>query len=188
MSMQRINIVGSSGAGKSTLGRQLSARLGVPHIELDYLYWEPNWNNVPEEELQRRIQEAIQSPTWVIDGNYSIVRYIIWPQLDTVIWLDYSLPVVMWRHLRRAMRRVLMHQECCNGNYETLRHTLSREGAWYYALKTYHQRQQQVRDSLARPEYAGLRVLHFTMPRQAQRWLRSLHESTLVNNPLRVGD
>src|SRR5688500_3597481 len=40
---KRIIVVGSSGSGKSTLGEQLAARLDVPFIELDALYWEPGW-------------------------------------------------------------------------------------------------------------------------------------------------
>jgi hypothetical protein len=37
--MERINIVGIGCAGKSTLARALAARLGVPHVELDALFW-----------------------------------------------------------------------------------------------------------------------------------------------------
>ncbi|WP_242038993.1 ATP-binding cassette domain-containing protein [Anabaena lutea] len=42
--MQRISIIGSSGSGKTTLAKQISQRLSIPHIELDYLHWEPRGN------------------------------------------------------------------------------------------------------------------------------------------------
>ena len=42
MSMQRVMVVGTSCSGKTTLARGLSGALGVPHIELDALYWGPD--------------------------------------------------------------------------------------------------------------------------------------------------
>ena len=43
-----INVVGTSGSGKSTLARRLAHRLGLPWIELDRLYWRPNWQGAPD--------------------------------------------------------------------------------------------------------------------------------------------
>lgn len=43
----RILVVGTSGAGKSRLAGQLAAALGVPHVELDALYWGPDWTPRP---------------------------------------------------------------------------------------------------------------------------------------------
>jgi adenylate kinase family enzyme len=41
--MKRVAVVGVTRSGKTTLAITLSQRLGVPHIELDALYWQPNW-------------------------------------------------------------------------------------------------------------------------------------------------
>ena len=43
----KINVVGTSGSGKSTLARQLAERLDVPYIEMDRLYWRPEWQERP---------------------------------------------------------------------------------------------------------------------------------------------
>ena len=45
----RIVIVGSTGSGKSTLAGQLASQLDLPHIELDGLFWGPNWTETSPE-------------------------------------------------------------------------------------------------------------------------------------------
>ena len=38
-----ILVMGVSGSGKTTYARKLASQLNVPHIELDTLYWGPDW-------------------------------------------------------------------------------------------------------------------------------------------------
>src|SRR6476659_9383882 len=51
--LQRIAVVGTSGSGKTTLARQLSGRLGLAHVELDALHWDPGWAPTPAEVFRR---------------------------------------------------------------------------------------------------------------------------------------
>ncbi|MAU01480.1 MAG: adenylate kinase, partial [Anaerolineaceae bacterium] len=81
----RIVVVGTSGSGKTTLAQQLAACLGYPHIELDSLHWGPNWTEAPD--FAQKVAQAVERPYWVLDGNYSRVRQIIWSQADTIVWL-----------------------------------------------------------------------------------------------------
>src|SRR5262245_13696918 len=94
---QRIVIVGTTGSGKSTLARHLADRLNLSHIELDALYWGPNWIPCPEDDFRARVKDASAEERWVVDGNYNAVRNLVWPSADTVIWLDYSLSLILWR-------------------------------------------------------------------------------------------
>lgn len=65
----RINIIGTSGSGKSTLGKRLARQLNVPYIDMDTLYWRPNWQGTPDEELYAKLEQILQQPGWVLDGN-----------------------------------------------------------------------------------------------------------------------
>lgn len=99
---RRISVVGTSGSGKTTLARQISQQLAIPHIELDAIYHQPNWTETPLEIFRQRVEESLNSESWVVDGNYSKVRDIVWSRADTVVWLDYTLPLIMKRVVWRT--------------------------------------------------------------------------------------
>ena len=42
----RIVVIGASGAGKTTLARWIAGQLGLPHIELDAINWQPGWRDL----------------------------------------------------------------------------------------------------------------------------------------------
>ncbi|WP_341531023.1 NB-ARC domain-containing protein [Nostoc sp. UHCC 0302] len=63
--MQRISVVGTSGSGKTTLAKQISQRLAIPHVELDYLHWQPNWVEVPNDIMHQKVTQALSSDRWV---------------------------------------------------------------------------------------------------------------------------
>src|SRR3954469_22164980 len=102
---QRILILGRTGSGKTTLARELAAARGVPHVELDSLYFGPDFSTAPPSILRERTSEAIAGERWVTDGNKRAVRDLVWPRADTVVWLDYSIGVSLWRLAKRARSR-----------------------------------------------------------------------------------
>lgn len=53
-----------------------------------------------------------------MDGNYSVVREIVWDRADTVVWFDLPFGVVMSRTIRRTLRRVCTREVLWNGNRE----------------------------------------------------------------------
>src|SRR5687768_11356647 len=103
---QRVVVVGVTGSGKSTLAEKLAARCGLHYIELDALHWEPNWQEAPLEVFRPRVEQALQgSDRWIVAGNYHIVRDLVWPRAEAVIWLDYSIWRVLWQLTRRSLKR-----------------------------------------------------------------------------------
>ena len=172
---RRISVVGTSGSGKTTLACRLAHLLVVPHVELDALHWGPNWTSTPPGRLRERLAQALSGPRWVVDGNYSKVRDTVWARADTVVWLDYALPVIMGRLLWRTLRRMVTREELWSGNRESVRAVFfSRDSILLWALSTYRRRRREYPILFARPEYAHLRTVRLRSPRATKRWLDSL--------------
>lgn len=172
---QRISVIGTCGSGKTITASQITQRLGIPHVELDALYWEPNWTEAPPEVFRERVTQALSGETWAVDGNYGKVRDIVWGRANTIVWLDYALPVILWQLVRRTMRRSLTREELWSGNRETLSKALfSRESILLYALKTYRRRKKEYPALLSRPEYAHLALVRLRSPRETRQWLSTL--------------
>lgn len=118
--MQRVLVVGNSGSGKTTMARHLAARLGGPHLELDSVFHQPGWTELPEVEFRARVAEFVAGDTWVVDGNYSAVADLVVARADTVVWMDLPRSVVMRQLIRRTASRGFRRTELWNGNRETL--------------------------------------------------------------------
>ncbi|QAA76947.1 MAG: Adenylate kinase [Candidatus Bipolaricaulis sibiricus] len=172
---QRINVVGTSGSGKTTVGRAIADRLGIPFVELDALAWLPAWTNRPLAELQELVDERTRGPAWVVDGNRSEVRDLVWGRADTVVWLDYPFRRVFGQLLKRTLRRALRREELWNGNRESLRMSFfSRESILLWAVRTHRWRKREYPALLGRPEHAHLRVIRLRSPVETRRWLDGL--------------
>lgn len=118
--MRRVSVVGCSGSGKSTVARRMSEVLGVPYVELDALHWGPGWSQATAEELSERVRRATAADAWIVDGNYqSKIGTLAWDRADTVVWVNPPRWRVMWRCLRRTVRRAATRQELWNGNRES---------------------------------------------------------------------
>jgi adenylate kinase family enzyme len=179
---RRIDVVGTTGSGKTTMAGRLAERLGLPHVELDALYWGPDWTPVSLELFRQRIVEALSDDAWVVDGNYGMVRDLVWPRIDTVVWLDYSLAVIMARLLWRTIGRSVTGQELWHGNRESLRTSFfSRDSILLWGLQTYRRRRRNYTSLLGQPEHAHLAVVHLRSPRAARVWL-----ATVGSGPARL--
>lgn len=167
----RISVIGTSGAGKTTLAAQAARRLGIPHIELDALYHGPGWTPTPEAELRRRVAEVTAQERWVIDGNYAIVRDLVWQRATAVVWVDPPHPVIMAQVVWRSLCRVIDRKELWNGNRERLRAWLDPGHPIRWAFSTHAQRQASFLAAMG-PHWVRLRSR-----RQIDAWLRSLTTS-----------
>ena len=121
---RRIQVIGDSCSGKSTLGAKLASALGVPLVELDALNWRPGWvglNATEPEEFERLIAHETCGDEWVVAGSYTrFCQQVFWPRLQTIIWLDLPLYLLVWRMLRRSWTRWRSRELLWGTNYDRL--------------------------------------------------------------------
>lgn len=155
----RVSVVGSSGAGKTTFGRELATKLGVSFIELDAIFHQPNWTQLPDDEFCRRVESLVRAESWVCDGNYAVVRPIVLGRATDVVWLDPPKSVVMAQVTWRSLSRAVTRQELWNGNRERATTWLQPDHPIRWAWTHFDRKRTECAARFALPEHAHL-VLH----------------------------
>lgn len=172
--MDRVLIRGTSGSGKTTLGRALAKALETEAVDLDELYWLPGWEVRPIEEFRALVAEVAARPRWVAMGNYRKVRDLLLPRADTILWLDYPLPVTFGRVFRRTLRRCLLGERCCNGNREEFfKSFFSPRSVIWWSLTTHARQHRDCLDFMAEPTPEGQARFCHRSPRETREWLRT---------------
>jgi adenylate kinase family enzyme len=173
--VRRVSVVGNAGSGKTTLAKALAARLRVPHVELDAIFHQPNWTPLPTDEFRRQVADAVAGDGWVVDGNYSSVRDLVWQLADTVVWLDLSRPTVMRRLVARTLRRIATGEELWNANTERWQYLFHRDEsiiawAWTQHAKYHHRYAAAAAD----PAYGHLTFVRLGSGAEIDQFLRSI--------------
>ena len=169
--------MGTSGSGKSTLARSLARVLGADFLELDSVNHQADWEPLPTPEFRRRVASVAAGECWVIDGNYSKVRDLVWARADTVVWLDLPRRTVMHRIVWRSFRRVAGRVELWNGNRERWRNLLTldkQESVVSWAWQTHAANRAKFGAAMADPANGHLRFVRLTSPAAVRRFLRSV--------------
>jgi adenylate kinase family enzyme len=164
----RVVVVGTSGSGKTTMASQVARVLGVAHVELDALQHGRNWEQASEDQLRARAAAATQGDHWVVDGNYSAVRDVVWPRATTIVWLDHARHVVMRRVIWRSVERAVTRRPLWNDNRERWTTWVDPEHPIRWAWRTHTERRARY-ESLMDARWVRLRS-----PREARRWLRDV--------------
>jgi adenylate kinase family enzyme len=157
-------VIGVTGSGKTTLSRRIAETIGVPAIELDSLFHQPNWQPTPDDEFRAKVAAALDDAPdgWVTDGNYRMLRPVILPRTDTVVWLRPPWRVSYWRLLKRTITRSWRREELWNTNRESFRMSLlSRDSILLWGIHHHRAHRRNMLQALeSLPHTAEVLELH----------------------------
>ena len=102
--MKKILVIGSGGSGKSTVATRLGALLNLEVSHLDKLFWRPGWVRPEPEDWLQTVNDLTDRDSWIVDGNYSRTLEVRFRKCDTIVFLDLSRWLCLWRIMKRALR------------------------------------------------------------------------------------
>lgn len=173
--MKKINVVGTSGSGKSTFSKKLASILKAPYIEMDLLFWGPNWTKTPDEIFFDKVEKELNATqSWVLDGNYSRTTDLKWKYADTVIWLDYPIWLTTTRVTKRAIQRVWSQEELWpgTGNTESFKNMLSKEGIIWWSMSSYRRNKVKYEKLMQGGGYPQVKFVRLRSPKEADQFLK----------------
>jgi adenylate kinase family enzyme len=141
----RVNVIGTSGSGKTTFGRQLAEILDIPFIEMDAIFWGPNWTFPEDDQLFAILENVLASNSWVLDGNYTRTLDVKWKRVQAVIWLNYSFLRTICQAVTRAVSRLFSQEELWpgTGNRESFNMLFSKDSIVLWTLRSYHRHKKR---------------------------------------------
>jgi adenylate kinase family enzyme len=174
----KINVIGTSGSGKSTVARSVARKLDIPYIELDALFWRPDWQETPDDEFFAAIEGALAGKdSWVVDGNYSRTQALKWRDVDMIVWVDYSFSRTMYQAVRRAATRAWAQTELWPGtsNRESFRRSFfSRKSTILWTLQNYSKTRRKYETFFTDPKWQHIRMIRLRTPAETRTILQSM--------------
>ena len=169
-------MIGTSGSGKSRFARQLAAALKIPYLEIDRLYWKPNWQEPNDEEFFSILEHALSGDAWVLDGNYTRTTHIKWPRTNLVVWIDYSFPLTLYRVIKRSILRAWKKQELWpgTGNRESFTRLFSKDSMVLWTLSHYASNKGKFEELMATESYAHIEFVRLRSPKEAAALIQNL--------------
>ncbi len=90
------------------------------------------------------ILEIEKHEEWIVTGSYqTLLKDSVWQDSSLIVWLDYSLNLVLRRYFIRTYRRVFLKEKCWGENYETLSRTFSKDSLFLWIFKSYWNRKRR---------------------------------------------
>lgn len=175
-------VVGTSGSGKTTLARELARSMDVPYLELDSIFHRDGWSSTPDHLFQAEVADFTRSSRWVVDGNYSShgMRDVLWPEADTIVWLDMPRWVVMRRVVTRTLRRVISREELWSGVTEPWSNLYSfdpEKNIMLWAWTTFDQNREKFETCAREGVWSHAEIHRLTGVAEVDRFLSSARQS-----------
>lgn len=168
--MRKVALFGAPATGKSTLARWLSAELDQPHTDLDDLLFTPD-GALPLEEFRRQAGEITRTDGWIVEGNFSKLADVVWHRADTLVWLDFPLPLIVYRIVRRSLRQLAGRDDSAQARRLTWSTAFfSRRSLLRTAIRKYRTNRPRYARQVSETADLGVEIVRLRSPRDVQRW------------------
>lgn len=174
-----INVIGTSGSGKTTFSRKLSEILNIAHIEMDKLFWKPNWTMPDDDEFFLKLKNELDAGKWILDGNYKRTTSIKWQTTEVVIWLDYGFCRTFFQSFKRSINRSITKKELWEdtGNRESFTRTFfDKESILLWVIKTHRKSRKKYELAMSDKKYSGIKFIRLKSPADAEQFLKNLKD------------
>ena len=135
-----------------------------------------------------KLSELASGERWIVAGDYFRHTTVhLWPRLETIVWLDLPLRVVLPRVVVRPWRRWRRQELLWGTNTEDFWEQLM---VWHptrsligYAVRTRKRTPQRILDVLADPQYAHIRIIRLRSTREIEAFARAVEEQVGFDRP-----
>ncbi|MCG0065999.1 adenylate kinase [Streptomyces tricolor] len=168
--MRKIALFGPPATGKTTLARWLSAELGHPHTDLDDILFTPD-GPLPLPEFRRQAGEVTQADAWIVEGNFSKLADVVWHRADVLVWLDFPLPLIMYRIVRRSLCQLTGHDDSPQAQRLTWSKAFfNRRSLLRTAIRKYRNNRPRYAQQVSETAALGVKVVRLRSPHEVLRW------------------
>lgn len=179
--LKRINVIGTTGVGKTTFSKKLALLLNQNLIEIDQIFWGPNWKKPTNRDFYDNLKSFLDSNSnFVLDGNYTKATALKWAYTDTVIWINLPFNQTLWQLIKRSCQRVLLRKEIWpgTGNKESLyQHLLTTDSIFYWLFKTFKGNQIKYNFEMNSKQWSHIQFIELTSNHEMNLFIEALKDS-----------
>ncbi|MET8275848.1 adenylate kinase [Streptomyces sp. NPDC005096] len=118
-------------------------------------------------------QERSPAPTdgWIVEGNFSKLADVVWHRADTLVWLDFPLPLILYRIVRRSLRQLAGRDDSAQARSLTWSAAFfARRSLLRTAIRKYRTNRPRYARQVSETAAMGVEIVRLRSPRDVQLW------------------